>query len=94
MTTITGKSVGGAGALLSKSITSSEVIAYDDLGTEAIRRLTVNNFPVIVVDLFPFPIIPFSPRSRSLGAYLSILLAVVGPADPICLPSLAGDGPI
>ena len=41
--------VGGAGALLSKSIISSEVIAYDDLGTEAIRRLTVNNFPVIVV---------------------------------------------
>ena len=33
--------VGGAGALLSKCITSSEVIAYDDLGTEAIRRLTV-----------------------------------------------------
>lgn len=41
--------VGGAGALLSKSITSSEVIAYDDLGTEAIRRLTVKDFPVIVV---------------------------------------------
>ncbi len=41
--------VGGAGALLSKSITSSEVIAYDDLGTEAIRKLTVENFPVIVV---------------------------------------------
>lgn len=41
--------VGGAGALLSKSITSSEVIAYDDLGTEAIRKLTVNNFSVIVV---------------------------------------------
>ena len=41
--------VGGAGALLSKSITASEVIAYDDLGTEAIRRLTVENFPVIVV---------------------------------------------
>lgn len=41
--------VGGAGALLSKSITSSEVIAYDDLGTEAIRKLTVKNFPVIVV---------------------------------------------
>ena len=38
-----------AAVLLSKSITSSEVIAYDDLGTEAIRRLTVNNFPVIVV---------------------------------------------
>ena len=41
--------VGGAGALLSKSITQSEVIAYDDLGTEAIRRLEVENFPVIVV---------------------------------------------
>ena len=41
--------VGGAGALLSKSIKKSEVIAYDDLGTEAIRRLEVENFPVIVV---------------------------------------------
>lgn len=41
--------VGGAGALLSKCITSSEVIAYDDLGTEAVRRLNVENFPVIVV---------------------------------------------
>ena len=41
--------VGGAGALLSKSIMSSEVIAYDDLGTEAIRKLEVKDFPVIVV---------------------------------------------
>jgi len=41
--------VGGAGALLSKSILESEVIAYDDLGTEAIRKLTVKDFPVIVV---------------------------------------------
>lgn len=41
--------VGGAGALLAGSIKSSEVIAYDDLGTEAIRRLTVENFPAIVV---------------------------------------------
>lgn len=41
--------VGGAGALLSKSIQKSEVIAYDDLGTEAIRRLEVKDFPVIVV---------------------------------------------
>lgn len=41
--------VGGAGALLSKCITSSEVVAYDDLGTEAIRKLTVEDFPVIVV---------------------------------------------
>ncbi len=41
--------VGGAGALLSKAITKSEVIAYDDLGTEAIRKLEVVNFPVIVV---------------------------------------------
>lgn len=41
--------VGGAGALLSRSIVASEVIAYDDLGTEAIRRLEVKDFPVIVV---------------------------------------------
>ncbi len=41
--------VGGAGALLSKCIKNSEVIAYEDLGTEAIRKLYVENFPVIVV---------------------------------------------
>ena len=41
--------VGGAGALLSKCITSSEIVAYEDLGTEAIRKLTVVNLPVIVV---------------------------------------------
>ena len=41
--------VGGAGALLSQRIKSSEVIAYDDLGTEAIRKLYVEDFPVIVV---------------------------------------------
>ena len=41
--------VGGAGAVLSKCIVNSEVVAYDDLGTEAIRKLTVENFPVIVV---------------------------------------------
>jgi fumarate hydratase subunit beta len=40
--------VGGAGALLSRCITSSEVVAYDDLGTEAIRRLEIKDFPVIV----------------------------------------------
>lgn len=41
--------VGGAGALLSKCIKKAEVIAYDDLGTEAIRRLEVEKLPVIVV---------------------------------------------
>ena len=41
--------VGGAGALLSKCIKKAEVIAYDDLGTEAIRKLEVENLPVIVV---------------------------------------------
>ena len=41
--------VGGAGALLSKAITSSEVVAYEDLGAEAIRKLEVKDFPVIVV---------------------------------------------
>ena len=41
--------VGGAGALLSKCIKESEVIAYDDLGTEAIRKLYVEKLPVITV---------------------------------------------
>lgn len=41
--------IGGAGALLSKHIVSSEVIAYEDLGTEAVRKLEVREFPVIVV---------------------------------------------
>lgn len=41
--------VGGAGAILSKCIETSEVVAYEDLGTEAIRKLKVKNFPVIVV---------------------------------------------
>ncbi len=41
--------VGGAGALLSKCIKSSEVICYDDLGAEAIRKLYVEDFPAIVV---------------------------------------------
>lgn len=41
--------VGGAGALLSKCITKSEVVCYDDLGAEAIRKIEVENFPAIVV---------------------------------------------
>ena len=41
--------IGGASALLSKCIKSSEVIAYEDLGTEAIRKLQVENLPLIVV---------------------------------------------
>ena len=41
--------IGGAGAILSKCIKKSELIAYDDLGTEAIRKLYVEDFPVIVV---------------------------------------------
>lgn len=41
--------VGGAGAILAQRIKKSEVIAYDDLGTEAIRKLEVEDFPVIVV---------------------------------------------
>ena len=41
--------VGGAGALLSRSIKSSRIVAYEDLGTEAVRKLQVENFPAIVV---------------------------------------------
>lgn len=41
--------VGGAGALLSKCIKKAEVIAYEDLGAEAVYKLVVENFPIIVV---------------------------------------------
>ncbi len=41
--------VGGAGALLSKCIVKSEIVCYEDLGAEAVRKIEVENFPVIVV---------------------------------------------
>ena len=40
--------IGGAGALLSKHITAAEIVAYEDLGTEAIRKLEVKDFPAVV----------------------------------------------
>ena len=42
--------IGGAGALIARSIKSAEVVAYDDLGAEALRRLDVEDFPAIVID--------------------------------------------
>ena len=42
--------IGGAGALISRAITRAEIIAYEDLGAEAIRRLEVNDLPVIVIN--------------------------------------------
>jgi len=42
--------IGGAGALIARSIKSAEVVAYDDLGAEALRRLEVEDFPAIVID--------------------------------------------
>jgi fumarate hydratase subunit beta len=45
--------IGGAGALISKCIKEAEIIAYEDLGPEAIRKLRVENFPAVVVnDIF------------------------------------------
>ncbi len=41
--------IGGAGALIAKSIKKAEVVAYEDLGTEAVRRLVVEDFPAVVV---------------------------------------------
>ena len=41
--------IGGAAALIAKSIKSEELLCYEDLGTEAVRRYTVENFPCIVV---------------------------------------------
>jgi fumarate hydratase subunit beta len=42
--------IGGAGALASKNIKKAEVIAYEELGAEAVRRLEVEDFPVTVVN--------------------------------------------
>jgi len=42
--------IGGSGAYLAKRITAQEIIAYPELGTEAIRRLTVEDFPVVVIN--------------------------------------------
>jgi fumarate hydratase subunit beta len=42
--------IGGAGALISQCIKKAEVIAYEDLGTEALRRLEVADFPVTVIN--------------------------------------------
>ncbi|MBM4085743.1 MAG: Fe-S-containing hydro-lyase [Planctomycetes bacterium] len=42
--------VGGAGALLAKTVKKAEIVAYEDFGAEAIRRLTVENFPAVVVN--------------------------------------------
>jgi len=45
--------IGGAGALIAKSIINEEIVAFPDLGTEAIRKLTVNDFPVtVIIDSF------------------------------------------
>jgi len=41
--------IGGAGALISKSVKSAEIVTYEDLGSEAIRRLVVEDFPIVVV---------------------------------------------
>ena len=41
--------IGGCGALLSQCVKKAEIIAYEDLGAEAIRRLEVENFPVVVI---------------------------------------------
>jgi len=42
--------IGGAGALLAKCVKESELVAYEDLGPEAIRRLTVDGFPATVIN--------------------------------------------
>ena len=42
--------IGGAGAVISRSIKKSEVVAYEELGAEALRRLEVEDFPVTVIN--------------------------------------------
>lgn len=69
--------VGGTGALLSKRVKSAEVVAYEDLGTEAIRRLEVEDFPVVVAndmygnDLLEAGKAKYQKRER-LGSYVPV----------------------
>ncbi len=69
--------VGGTGALLSKRIKSAEVVAYEDLGTEAVRRLEVDGFPAIVVndiygeDLLEQGKVRYRKREK-LGSYVPV----------------------
>ena len=79
--------------------TSEEIMDFDNSAPApptaakyTARLRTIASFTSF--DRFPLPIIPPNPRSKSAGAYLSIRLDVVGPAEPIALPSLAGEGPI
>ena len=69
--------VGGTGALLSKRIKSAEVVAYEDLGTEAIRRLEVEVFPVIVAnDMYGNDLLELGKakyqRREALGSYVPV----------------------
>lgn len=65
--------IGGAAALLSRCITSSETVCYEDLGAEAIRRLTVKDFPVTVVidaqgnDLYQLGVEAYLNRADGIG---------------------------
>ena len=69
--------VGGTGALLSKRIKKAEVVAYEDLGTEAIRRLEVESFPVIVAnDMYGNDLLELGKakyqRREALGSYVPV----------------------
>jgi fumarate hydratase subunit beta len=69
--------VGGTGALLSKRIKEAEVVAYEDLGTEAIRRLEVESFPVIVAnDMYGNDLLELGKakyqRREALGSYVPV----------------------
>ena len=69
--------VGGTGALLSKRIRKADVVAYEDLGTEAIRRLEVEGFPVIVAnDMYGNDLLELGKakyqRREALGSYVPV----------------------
>ncbi len=73
--------IGGAGALLSKTIRNVEVIAYEDLGTESIKRLEVDGFPAIVCcDMFGGDLLLLGKdewrQQEKLGAYVPVPPAV------------------
>jgi fumarate hydratase subunit beta len=93
--------VGGAGALLARRVKSAEIVAYEDLGTEAIRRLIVEDFPVIVSSgsiLFPLKTVLIIPvRSLNFSKGKETMVAITAPPTVINIEAIwikpAGEPP-
>ena len=81
--------IGGAAALLARHIVASRIVTYDDLGPEAIRELTIEAFPVIVVnDCHGIQVVLATPEPDRTAAFCRVLFHTIAWNNPIVpLPS-------